>query len=761
MLKKWRKLLMQKNSLFHKYLLALLALLIVPTLLGAAMFQVSMRAMEKEVRENSRKTLEQVQKTLDRDLENIRRIAMDLAESEELISFTYNKDDVESLYRLAKLTEKTGKNYNDQNSLIVDSYIYMKENELVLSGSAKYAPQEFYTYIMKMEDWSYDDWILNMDGQYFNDVLSAQVVEFKSGEGKKRVIPYIHSYPMGGSSKGNIVIFLDYDKMISAFEGLYDMEQSCMYYINQRGNVVFTVGDEGLRQENFASLEEGSHSETSGKRSVLVFKQMGEDGKSQYISVEDRKKIRAQTASVRNVVVFYFLLMLLIGAALAAYVAYRGSKPVEELARSLSGGEKEESRRPGGEFAYISNRVKQLVAEKNEVEGIVRRQQPALRKNLLAKILNGNIGDIDDFEEACRTLGLQFAYPSFCVIVFDVQLLGERQSDTELALVKYALQNVTEEVFQEIAAPYIVDNEWSQISMLLNFAPGKQMEEAILRQCCFVQTFMQEQLEADIGIGVGDSGGLNDVSLSFAQAKEALDYRTLSGKEGVIRFCDMAQQSQKYYYSMQQENQLLSSVMMGDEEGMARLLDEIIQMNREASLDMSKCLFFDLMSTALKVMNSEEIDLNAIFPQQSPFEKLVRCSSISELRDTTKVILGEICRYIKSNRTGKREMLGQAILEYVKNNCENNAMSLEMVANAFSLNYTYVSHFFKDYIGENFSNYVTGVKVEKAKEYLQQTDLSISEIATKLGYANSAVLIRNFKKVTDMTPGQFRKMKGK
>ena len=151
MLKKWRKLLMQKNSLFHKYLLALLALLIVPTLLGAAMFQVSMRAMEKEVRENSRKTLEQVQKTLDRDLENIRRIAMDLAESEELISFTYNKDDVESLYRLAKLTEKTGKNYNDQNSLIVDSYIYMKENELVLSGSAKYAPQEFYTYIMKME----------------------------------------------------------------------------------------------------------------------------------------------------------------------------------------------------------------------------------------------------------------------------------------------------------------------------------------------------------------------------------------------------------------------------------------------------------------------------------------------------------------------------------------------------------------------------------------------------------------------------------
>ena len=760
MLKKWRQLLTQKNSLFYKYLLALLALLIVPTLLGVAMFQVSMHSMEKEVRENSRKTLEQVQKTLDRDLENIRRIAMDLAESEELINFTYNKDNVESLYRLAKLTEKTGKNYNDQNALIVESFVYMKENEVVLSGRAKYTPREFYNYFMKMEEWSYDEWILHMDGQYFNDTLPAQIVEFKLGEGKKRVIPYIHSYPMGGSSQGNIVIFLDYDKITAAFESVYGSEQSCMYYINQSGNVIFTVGNETLRQEGFASLEEGSHTEKAGSKSVLVFKQNGENRNSQYISVEDRKKIKAQTAPVRNVVVIYFLLMLLVGVALAAYVAYRGSKPVEELARSLGAGEKENEKHSGGEFAYISSRVKQLVQEKNEAENIMRRQQPALRKNLLVKMMNGNLGDIEDLNTACRAVGLEFRYPFYCVVAFDVQL-PEEQSDSDLALVKYALQNVAEEVFADIADPYIVDNEWSQISMLLNFAAENWTQQTILEKCRFMQNFMQEQLEADVGIGVGESGAGSTVSLSFAQAKEALDYRKLSGKEGVICFSDLVQQSHKYYYSMQQENQLLSSVMMGDEEGVARLLDEIIQMNHNASLDMSKCLFFDLMSTALKVMNSEEIDMNAIFPQESPFEKLVGCSSIGELRDNTKALLGEICCYMKANRTGKKEMLGQAILEYVKNNCENNAMSLEMVANAFSLNYTYVSHFFKDYIGENFSNYVTGVKVEKAIEYLKQTDLPISEIAGKLGYANSAVLIRNFKKVTGVTPGQFRKMEGK
>lgn len=759
MLKKWWQALMQNNSLFRKYVLALIALLIVPTLLGTALFLVSVSAMEKEVRENSRKTLEQVQKTLDRDLENIRRIAMDLSESKELLTYTYNKNDAESLYRLVQLTEQTGKNYKDQNSLIVDSYIYMKNNGVVLSGTAKYTPQEFYKYFMTVESQSYDDWMIQMDGQYFNYVAPAQEVEFHADGGKKHVIPYVHSYPMGGNSQGNIVIFLDYDKVVSAFTGTYDGKQSCLCYINDKGETVFTVGNEALWEQDFSSLEQGSHSKKAGKSSVLVFKQNGEDQKSQYVSVEDRKKIQAQTAPVRNVVVMYVLLVLVLGVSLAVYVAYRGSKPVEELARSLGAGQKAGEKPSGGEFAYISSRVKQLVEEKNQAEGVMRRQQPVLRKNLLAKMLNGNLGGVENLREACHAVGLDFRYHTYCVIVFAVQLLEEKQTDAELGLMKFAVQNVAEEVFADIADPYINDDEWSQITMLLNFKKDTGAQQAILEKCQFVQTFMQEQMEVDVGIGVGESGGLDHVPLSFAQAKEALDYRTLSGKEGVICFADLAQHSHKYYYSLQQENQLLSAVMTGDEEGVARLLDEIIEMNKNASFDMSKCLFFDLMGTALKVMNSEEIDVNTIF-QQSPFEKLIKCTSVSELRDNIKEILGQICQYIKSNRTGKREMLGQAILEYVKNNCENNAMSLEMVANAFSLNYTYLSHFFKDYIGENFTNYVTRVKVEKAMDYLRQTEYSISEIAEKLGYANSAVLIRNFKKVTGSTPGQYRKMQG-
>lgn len=97
-----------------------------------------------------------------------------------------------------------------------------------------------------------------------------------------------------------------------------------------------------------------------------------------------------------------------------------------------------------------------------------------------------------------------------------------------------------------------------------------------------------------------------------------------------------------------------------------------------------------------------------------------------------------------------------SILEYIQQNFQNPNMSLEMVADQFAFHYTYLSHFFKDYLGTNFSNYLTELRVEQAERYLKETDWSIAVIAEKVGYANSGVLIKNFKKSKGMTPGKLR-----
>ncbi len=64
--------------------------------------------------------------------------------------------------------------------------------------------------------------------------------------------------------------------------------------------------------------------------------------------------------------------------------------------------------------------------------------------------------------------------------------------------------------------------------------------------------------------------------------------------------------------------------------------------------------------------------------------------------------------------------------------------------------------YFKEQTGENFLAFVHKVRLEQAKELLQDTSLPLSAVALKVGYSGEAVFIRNFKKYQGCTPGQYR-----
>lgn len=97
------------------------------------------------------------------------------------------------------------------------------------------------------------------------------------------------------------------------------------------------------------------------------------------------------------------------------------------------------------------------------------------------------------------------------------------------------------------------------------------------------------------------------------------------------------------------------------------------------------------------------------------------------------------------------------ILEYIHQHCYDNSMSLVSVADYIGINPTYLSTFIKEQMGETFLNYVLGLRMERAKELLSTTNLSLQEIAVQIGYANSGVFLRVFKKKYGLTPGAYRK----
>lgn len=74
--------------------------------------------------------------------------------------------------------------------------------------------------------------------------------------------------------------------------------------------------------------------------------------------------------------------------------------------------------------------------------------------------------------------------------------------------------------------------------------------------------------------------------------------------------------------------------------------------------------------------------------------------------------------------------------------------------------YNYLSSLFSSVEGITIEQFIIRQKIEKAKEYIVYDELSLSEIADRLGYSSVAHLSSQFKKTTGLTPSQFRKGSG-
>ncbi|MBK1813939.1 response regulator [Clostridium sp. YIM B02505] len=101
-----------------------------------------------------------------------------------------------------------------------------------------------------------------------------------------------------------------------------------------------------------------------------------------------------------------------------------------------------------------------------------------------------------------------------------------------------------------------------------------------------------------------------------------------------------------------------------------------------------------------------------------------------------------------------KSFIGKAI-EYINNNYSKN-LSLTVVSNVVSVNYSYFSQVFKEHTGENFINYLRNIRVKKAQELLKEQELKVYEVAEAVGYSDSKQFTKAFKSVTGITPQEFK-----
>ncbi|WP_199615068.1 response regulator transcription factor [Paenibacillus alkalitolerans] len=123
--------------------------------------------------------------------------------------------------------------------------------------------------------------------------------------------------------------------------------------------------------------------------------------------------------------------------------------------------------------------------------------------------------------------------------------------------------------------------------------------------------------------------------------------------------------------------------------------------------------------------------------------------------------LYDIFTYIKqlsyqSINEGDINSCFKQMVKYIDNNYQYK-LYLKDLSVKFFINQVYCCQLFKKKLGKTFSEYVTELRIKKARELLISTELSVEEIATKVGYIDYYYFNKVFKKQCGITPAKFRK----
>jgi len=226
------------------------------------------------------------------------------------------------------------------------------------------------------------------------------------------------------------------------------------------------------------------------------------------------------------------------------------------------------------------------------------------------------------------------------------------------------------------------------------------------------------------------------------------------------------QKPKKYLCPLDMERKLLASLRRGDKEEGQKILAELLEyqyreINAHAQAG-TNFPVFRLKALELAVLlsraaaNPKDIKDNSFLETTNRlFRKIEESSSFDEISEILKTITERMSRMIFSFHGVRHFSALRKAERYIWENYTRK-LSLKEIAAASGLSAPYFSTVFKDEMGENLSNYLNRLRVEKAATMLLTTDISISEIAVSCGFEDQSWFSKIFRNNTGYTPGKYR-----
>lgn len=369
---------------------------------------------------------------------------------------------------------------------------------------------------------------------------------------------------------------------------------------------------------------------------------------------------------------------------------------------------------------------------------------PLAASKFLNNILEGKVTNLEEIKEKIDIFELNLNYNYFCCVVLkfstetNIKKLGEKVDDF---------------LGTKGLGYRLIDKNYIYIIFNLKTNCKKKIEQ-------YVNDLNLQNEEKKYLIGVGNIyDNILFIKDSLKEAKKLCQDKFYMEDDNIYfiwKHSNNDDLSTKYPY--EKENDLLNAILEGNTE---KSLDEFEKywddLNKDCVMRSHLIQFLNVLDYRLKKHKTSLKEIAGIFPSYN--RQFQDVNTIKEIEFRLKNIIIDTTEKITDLNEKVIDSFYPAIkkaVNYIHNNYDKK-ITLKKLAEEVYLNPSYLSVLFKKETGENFIDYLTNYRIEKAKELLGRINLKIYQIANKVGYNNRKYFTEIFKKKTGITPNKYRK----
>ncbi len=259
----------------------------------------------------------------------------------------------------------------------------------------------------------------------------------------------------------------------------------------------------------------------------------------------------------------------------------------------------------------------------------------------------------------------------------------------------------------------------------------------------------------EVKIGAGDvADSIYNISDSYQQAKAVIRYIETSGNK-VCLYSEILQLEDVYYYPREFDEKIYNYVVVGRVEEAGEIIRKIYKDNFEDNIRMLSVGTIEMIKNRIRdciISMSEKYEISI----DSALTQLAQEQNVKAYFDIVYDTVTMIAEEIGNKKKTVQNQSAQKIMSYINENYCDNTLSMKQISQTFGFHENYISNLFKAEYGENVSVVIEKLRMEKSCDLIKNTDMKIAEIAEAVGYTSGASFRRAFKKITGMSPVEYR-----